>query len=147
MENTKQSTKTIDPFHLAVVVDDLDAARGFYGGVLGCAEGRSSSEWVDFNFFGHQLVCHLGVQSDGIHNDVDGEHVPVPHYGLATSMRSWKQLRDRLIEAGTEFILEPQIRFEGQVGEQATMFLQDPAGNHLEFKAMSDPDLLFAKAD
>ncbi len=147
MDNTNQATKSVDPFHLAIVVDDLDAAREFYGQVLGCEEGRSSGAWVDFNFFGHQLVCHLGETSRGIHNPVDGEQVPVPHYGLATTMDAWKKLRDRLVAAGTEFILEPQIRFRGQVGEQATMFLQDPAGNHLEFKAMSKPENLFARAD
>ncbi|MDX1555169.1 MAG: VOC family protein [Xanthomonadales bacterium] len=133
------------PFHLAVVVDDLAAAREFYGGLLGCHEGRSSDQWVDFNFFGHQFVCHLGEVSTGIHNPVDGEHVPVPHFGLVLSMDEWKALRDRLVQAGTAFILEPQIRFEGQVGEQATMFLSDPAGNHLEFKAMRHPENLFAR--
>jgi extradiol dioxygenase family protein len=94
--------------------------------------------------FGHQLVCHLGDLNKGIHNPVDGEQVPVPHYGLVTSMEAWKALRDRLITANTKFILEPQVRFKGQVGEQATMFLQDPAGNHLEFKAMRNPENLFA---
>ena len=130
-----------------MVVDDLDAARGFYGQLLGCPEGRSSDQWVDFDFFGHQLVCHLGELSGGIHNPVDGEKVPVPHYGIVTAMQAWKALRDRLIAAGTEFVLQPQIRFQGQVGEQATMFLRDPAGNHLEFKAMREPANLFASVD
>ena len=133
-----------NPFHLAIVVDDLAAARAFYGDVLGCPEGRSSDHWVDFNFFGHQLVCHLGNVGQGVHNPVDGEAVPVPHYGMVSSMDEWKTLRDRLVDAGTEFIIEPGIRFEGQVGEQATMFLRDPAGNHLEFKAMRKPENLFA---
>ena len=135
---------SLTPFHLAVVVDDLGAARDFYGGVLGCPEGRSSEHWVDFNFFGHQFVCHLGAVSSGIHNPVDDKQVPVPHFGLVLGMDDWKALRDRLSAAGTEFIIEPGIRFEGQVGEQATMFLRDPAGNHLEFKAMRKPENLFA---
>lgn len=138
-------TNRLNPFHLAVVVDDLDAARAFYGGVLGCPEGRSSGHWVDFDFFGHQLVCHLGERSAGIRNPVDTDQVPVPHYGVVTSMEAWKALRDRLKDAGIEFIIEPKIRFEGEVGEQATMFLRDPAGNHLEFKAMRNPANLFAK--
>ena len=137
-------TKHLNPFHLAVVVDDLDAARAFYGGVLGCEEGRSSDHWVDFDFFGHQFVVHLGVNSAGIHNPVDGEQVPVPHYGVVLEMEDWKALRDRLNDASVVFILEPQIRFEGEVGEQATMFFRDPAGNHLEFKAMRYPENLFA---
>lgn len=132
-----------NPFHLAVVVDDLATARAFYGDVLGCPEGRSSDHWVDFNFFGHQFVCHLGEVSKGIHNEVDEAHVPVPHFGMVLNMDDWKRLRDRLVEAGTEFIIEPGIRFEGQVGEQATMFFRDPAGNHLEFKAMRKPENLF----
>ena len=138
-------TNRLNPFHLAVVVDDLSAARAFYGGLLGCPEGRSAEHWVDFDFFGHQLVCHLGEPATGIQNPVDGEDVPVPHYGVVSSMADWKSLRDRLVGAGVEFILEPQIRFEGQTGEQATMFLSDPAGNHLEFKAMRNPLNLFAK--
>lgn len=137
--------KPLSPFHLAVVVDDLGAAREFYGGVLGCAEGRSSDRWVDFNFFGHQLVCHLGPRPEGIRNPVDGEEVPVPHFGMVVSMDEWRSLADRLTGNGTDFIIEPQVRFEGEVGEQATMFLADPAGNHLEFKAMSHPANLFVK--
>lgn len=140
-------TNRLNPFHLAVVVDDLDAARNFYGGILGCPEGRSSGHWVDFDFFGHQLVCHLGERSGGIRNRVDQDAVPVPHYGVVTSMETWKRLRDRLGEAGVTFVIEPKIRFEGEVGEQATMFLRDPAGNHLEFKAMRNPANLFAKDD
>lgn len=138
-------TKPLNPFHLAVVVDDLEAARRFYGGLMGCPEGRSSDQWVDFDFFGHQLVVHLGEAPGVIRNPVDSDDVPVPHYGIVASMQQWKGLRDRLIEAGVEFIIEPRVRFEGEVGEQATMFLRDPAGNHLEFKAMRDPARLFAK--
>jgi extradiol dioxygenase family protein len=138
-------TIRLNPFHLAIAVDDLAAAREFYGTVLGCPEGRSAEQWVDFNFFGHQLVCHLGDTPEGIRNPVDHDHVPVPHYGLATSMEEWTELRDRLVEAGVEFVIEPKVRFVGEVGEQATMFLSDPAGNHLEFKAMRDPALLFAR--
>lgn len=145
-ENQLGETKPKFPFHLAVAVDDLDVARAFYGGLLGCAEGRSSDHWVDFNFFGHQLVCHLGEVAPEIRNPVDKERVPVPHYGIVASMDDWKSLRDRLLEAGVEFVIEPQIRFQGEVGEQATMFLQDPAGNHLEFKAMREPAQLFASA-
>lgn len=134
------------PFHLAVVVDDLGAARAFYGGVLGCPEGRSSDHWVDFDFFGHQLVCHLGEMPRAIRKPVDHDDVPVPHYGVVASMEAWKAVRDRLLAAGVEFVIEPKIRFEGEVGEQATMFLRDPAGNHLEFKAMRNPANLFANS-
>jgi extradiol dioxygenase family protein len=102
---------------------------------------------VDFDFFGHQLVCHLGEVTAAIRNPVDSDEVPVPHYGIVASMQQWKTLRDRLLAADVEFIIEPGIRFEGQAGEQATMFLRDPAGNHLEFKAMSDPGKLFARND
>lgn len=138
------NTNHLKPFHLAVVVDDLEAARKFYGGVLGCPEGRSSSQWVDFNFFGHQFVVHLGTVARAANNPVDGKQVPVPHYGMVLSMDEWKSLRDRLVAASMQFILKPQIRFEGEVGEQATMFFRDPAGNHLEFKAMRNPENLFA---
>lgn len=134
------------PFHLAVAVDDLEAARAFYGGVLGCREGRSSDHWVDFDFFGHQLVCHLGETPRGIRKPVDRDDVPVPHYGVVASMDAWKAVRDRLLAAGVKFVIQPKIRFEGEVGEQATMFLRDPAGNHLEFKAMRNPANLFAKS-
>ena len=137
-------TKHLNPFHLAVVVDDLNAAREFYGTLLGCPEGRSSDQWVDFNFFGHQFVVHLGDKSDSVHNPVDGDQVPVPHFGVVLAMQDWKELRDRLLAASVDFILEPKIRFEGEIGEQATMFFRDPAGNHLEFKAMRHPENLFA---
>jgi len=138
---------TQPPFHLAFPVHDLDAARGFWGGVMGCPEGRSSDEWIDFDFHGHQIVAHLApdAASRRSANEVDGKHVPVPHFGLVLDMASWRALAERLRAAGTEFVIEPGIRFEGQPGEQATMFLLDPSGNALEFKAMSRPENLFAK--
>lgn len=136
------------PFHLAFPVDDLSAARQFYGGLLGCPEGRSADRWVDFDLYGHQLVAHLSPQRSAARatNPVDGDDVPVPHFGLVLAMDAWKELADRLIRSGTQFIIEPTVRFEGQPGEQATMFLLDPAGNALEFKAMADPANLFATA-
>ncbi|MBL4660157.1 MAG: VOC family protein [Alcanivoracaceae bacterium] len=136
------------PFHLAIIVDDLKKSRAFYGDLLGCIEGRSTDIWVDFNFFGHQLVCHKGDQSDGEehNNPVDGKHVPVPHFGIVLSMPKWRQLRDKLLAAGIGFVIEPYIRFEGKAGEQATMFFYDPSGNALEFKAFKDIDAeLFKK--
>ena len=138
---------TLPPFHLAFPVDDLAAARAFYGGLLGCAEGRSAEKWIDFDLHGHQIVTHLAPDQvrQRTTNPVDGENVPVPHFGLVLSMDEWKRLADRLQDAGTEFVIAPTIRFEGQPGEQATMFLLDPAGNALEFKAMADPAKLFAK--
>ena len=129
------------PFHLAIPVRDLAAARAFYGGVLGCPEGRSSTDWVDFDFFGHQLVCHA-VSGDGAgrpaHNPVDGHDVPVPHFGMVLEMPDWENLAARLKQAGTTFAIEPHVRFQGLPGEQATMFLTDPSGNALEFKAFRD---------
>lgn len=137
---------TKPPFHLAFPVDDLAAARAFYGGVLGCPEGRSSDEWIDFNFYGHQIVAHLsGAVSDRTSNAIDGDDVPVPHFGLVLAMPDWRDLAERLRTAGTDFVIEPRVRFEGEPGEQATMFLRDPAGNALEFKAMADPAQLFEK--
>jgi hypothetical protein len=135
------------PFHFAFPVDDLAAARRFYGELLGCPEGRSAEEWVDFDLHGHQIVAHLAPDEVRRRstNEVDGEHVPVPHFGLALAMDEWKRLAERLQGAGVEFVIEPTIRFEGQPGEQATMFLLDPAGNALEFKAMANPANLFAK--
>jgi len=137
----------LPPFHLAFPVDDLAAARRFYGDLLGCPEGRSAEEWIDFDLYGHQIVAHYApdqVQRRSS-NEVDGEHVPVPHFGLVLFMEQWKQLASKLEAAGTEFIIAPTIRFEGLPGEQATMFLLDPAGNALEFKAMANPANLFAK--
>jgi uncharacterized protein len=129
------------PFHLAIPVRDLASARAFYGGVLGCPEGRSSAEWVDFDFFGHQLVCHA-VSGDGAgrpaHNPVDGHDVPVPHFGMVLEMPDWEALATRLKSAGIAFVIEPHVRFPGQPGEQATMFLTDPSGNALEFKSFRD---------
>ena len=135
------------PFHLAFPVDDLAAAQAFYGGVLGCAEGRSSDEWVDFDFFGHQIVAHLALarSGDAASNHVDGHGVPVPHFGLVLEMAEWRAMADRLKAAGTRFVIEPTVRFAGQPGEQATMFFRDPAGNALEIKAMAHPDKLFAR--
>jgi extradiol dioxygenase family protein len=134
------------PFHLAFPVDDLAAARRFYGGLLGCPEGRSAAQWVDFDLHGHQIVAHLAPDAAKARatNPVDGEDVPVPHFGLVLAMDEWKTLAARLEQAGTAFVIPPTVRFEGQPGEQATMFLRDPAGNALEFKAMADPAKLFA---
>ena len=133
-------------FHLAFPVDDLGAAREFYGGVLGCPLGRSSDHWVDFDLYGHQIVAHLAPASTGdrTRNAVDGHGVPVPHFGLVLEWGDWESLRDRLVAAELDFEIEPYIRFEGQVGEQATMFVRDPAGNALEFKAFRDESLIFA---
>ena len=138
---------TLPPFHLAFPVDDLAAARRFYGELLGCREGRSAEEWIDFDLYGHQIVAHLApnaIRSPAT-NPVDGEDVPVPHFGIVLPMDEWKTLAARLEGAGVEFVIQPTIRFEGQAGEQATMFFHDPAGNALEFKAMTDPAKLFAK--
>jgi extradiol dioxygenase family protein len=138
---------SLPPFHLAFPVHDLDAARRFYGGLLGCPEGRSSAEWIDFDFFGHQIVAHHdpGMTPRAHHNEVDGHHVPVPHFGAVLSMESWRSLADRLTAAGAQFVIEPNIRFAGLPGEQATMFFLDPSGNALEIKAMREPGNLFAK--
>jgi uncharacterized protein len=137
----------LPPFHLAFPVDDLAAARAFYGGLLGCAEGRSADEWVDFDLYGHQIVAHLAPEAVRVRatNPVDGEDVPVPHFGLVLAMNAWKALAERLESAGVDFVIPPTVRFVGQPGEQATMFFHDPAGNALEFKAMADPAKLFAK--
>ena len=136
---------SLTPFHLAICVDDLEAARGFYGAVLGCQEGRSAPRWVDFDLFGHQLSVHLGAQqASDHHNAVDGDRVPIPHFGVVLPWPDWQALRCRLEEAGTAFIVGPRIRFQGEVGEQATMFFADPAGNMLEFKSFKDPARLFA---
>jgi extradiol dioxygenase family protein len=134
----------LTPFHIALQVRDLGEARRFYGTVLGCPEGRSSAEWVDFNMFGHQFVCHLnpslGPHGSLVahHNSVDGHGVPVPHCGVVLEMSDWTALADRLREHGVRFIIEPYIRFKGQPGEQATLFFLDPSGNALEFKAFRD---------
>jgi len=138
--------KEIAPFHLAFPVDDLGAARRFYGGLLGCPEGRSSSEWIDFDLFGHQIVAHLAPKrAADHHNPVDGHDVPVPHFGVVLDWDDFHALAGQLRAGGVKFQIEPYIRFEGQVGEQATMFFRDPSGNALEFKAFRDRSQLFAK--
>ncbi|MBM3502332.1 MAG: glyoxalase [Alphaproteobacteria bacterium] len=138
---------TVPPFHLAFPVHDLAAARAFYGDLLQCPEGRSSEEWVDFNLFGHQIVAHLAPseQRAGPTNLVDGEDVPVRHFGVVLAWGDWHRLADRLRKAKIEFVIEPGIRFQGKVGEQATMFFRDPSGNALEFKSFRDPSQLFAR--
>lgn len=138
----------MSPFHLAVPVHDLPLARRFYGEVLGCAEGRSDTHWVDFDFFGHQLVIHYQPKSETEalhHNPVDGHAVPVPHYGVVLPWNEWEALAASLRAQGVAFVIEPYIRFQGQPGEQATMFFLDPCGNALEFKAFKDIGQLFAK--
>lgn len=138
---------TLPPFHLAFPVSSLASARAFYGELLGCPEGRSSEDWVDFDFHGHQIVAHLAPEEARAvaAHDVDGDAVPVRHFGLVLPMDAWEALAERLRRAGTRFVVEPHIRFRGQPGEQATMFLLDPCGNALEFKAFADPSRLFAK--
>ena len=139
-------TFEIRPFHLAFPVNDLEAARNFYGNVLGCSEGRSSEHWIDFDLFGHQIVTHLSRSSREVAtNDVDGKEVPIPHFGVVLALDDWSELAERVRAAGVQFVVEPQIRFTGQVGEQATMFFIDPCGNALEFKALTDLKQLFAK--
>ncbi len=136
----------IQPFHLAIPVNDLQKAEEFYGGIMNFSKGRSSDHWIDWNCYGHQLVTHLDKNYD--HNPhvnaVDGKQVPVPHFGVVLSMDDWELLSQRLQEKGVEFIIEPYIRFKGETGEQATMFLLDPSGNALEFKAFEDMNQLFA---
>ena len=138
---------SLPPFHLAFPVDDLAAARRFYGQLLACPEGRSAEHWVDFNLYGHQIVAHLAPDAgrSRLTNPVDGEEVPVPHFGVVLPMAQWERLAERLVEGGVEFVIPPTVRFAGQPGEQATMFLLDPAGNALEFKALAEPAKLFAK--
>ena len=135
------------PFHLAFPVHDLGAARQFYGDLLGCPEGRSSDEWVDFDLYGHQVVAHLAPEEArrASTNAVDGDNVPVRHFGVVLPMPEWEALAQRLAAARTSFIIEPHVRFKGQVGEQATMFFLDPSGNALEFKSFKDMASLFAK--
>jgi len=139
------------PFHIAFPVDDIEAARRFYGTVLGCAEGRSAEQWVDFDLFGHQVVAHYKPdaaprnRASRDSNPVDGHDVPVPHFGVVLTQPQWEDLAERVRAAGVTFIIEPYTRFKGQVGEQSTMFFLDPAGNALEFKAFADLGQLFAK--
>lgn len=138
--------KILRPFHLAFPVDDLMAARHFYGEIMGCSEGRSSDHWIDFNFYGHQIVTHLtDAQITHIaHSEVDGKPVPIPHFGIILEPADWHDLAQRFIGAGTQFVIEPYTRFKGEIGEQSTMFLLDPAGNALEFKAFGDDAQIFA---
>ena len=137
---------TLPPFHLAFPVHDLDAARAFYGELLACPEGRSAPEWIDFDFYGHQIVAHLaeGMEPRRHSNAVDGHDVPVPHFGLVLSVDRFQELAQRLTEAGTDFVIEPYVRFQGEPGEQWTMFFLDPSGNAMEFKAFQDLSQLFA---
>ena len=138
---------TLRPFHLAFPVHDLAEARQFYGEVMGCSEGRSSDHWIDFDYFGHQIVAHLdaAARSVATHNPVDGHDVPVPHFGVVLKMDQWESLAARVEAAGIHFGIEPHVRFKGQAGEQATMFFYDPSGNALEFKAFADDANLFAR--
>jgi uncharacterized protein len=143
-------SRALSPFHLAIPVHELAAARAFYGELFGCAEGRSAAQWVDFDFFGHQLVAHLDPARRAFtppahSNEVDGHAVPVPHFGVVLGWQDWETLAGRLAAAGVQFVIAPGIRFAGQVGEQATFFLYDPSGNALEFKSFRDPSRLFAR--
>jgi len=135
------------PFHLAFPVHDLALARQFYGGLLGCSEGRSADDWVDFNFFGHQIVAHLSPNDIGAAavNAVDGHNVPTRHFGVVLEMDQWQALADKLNAAGVDFVIAPYVRFKGEPGEQATMFFLDPSGNAIELKAFADLAALFAK--
>ena len=137
------------PFHLAVPVDDLDAARHFYGTVLNCPEGRSAPHWIDFDLFGHQFVVHYRPKPENpepvVYSSVDNHQVPIPHFGIVLSWEDWHELAKRLEDANTDFVIKPYIRFKGETGEQATMFFFDPADNALEFKAFKDMSQLFAK--
>ena len=137
----------LTPFHIAFPVDDLAAARRFYGEVMGCPEGRSAAEWVDFDLYGHQIVAHLAPGRGGVEhaNPVDGHDVPVPHFGVVLEPADWEALAARLTAAGTRFVIEPHTRFKGETGEQSTMFFLDPSGNALEFKAFADRSQLFAR--
>ena len=144
---TDNQPAPMPPFHLAFPVRDLAEARRFYGELLGCPEGRSSPEWIDFNFYGHQIVAHLAPEECNFSavSAVDGHGVPVRHFGVVLSMAQWHDMADKLRAAGTEFVIEPYVRFKGQVGEQATMFFRDPSSNAIEIKAFANLDSLFAK--
>jgi extradiol dioxygenase family protein len=133
------------PFHLAFPVRDVESTRAFYADVLGCPVGRSAERWIDFDFFGHQLSAHVADADALATNVVDGDDVPVRHFGVVLTMERWEQLAARVHAAGVAFLIEPRVRFRGEVGEQATMFLRDPSGNALEFKAFADPTRLFAR--
>lgn len=140
-------TRAVPPFHLAFPVRDIAEARTFYGELLGCPEGRSAAHWVDFDFYGHQIVVHLAPEDTGhkAESDVDGHKVPAKHFGVILPMDEWERLAEKLKKAGTEFIIEPYVRFKGETGEQATMFFLDPSGNALEFKSFADMSQVFAK--
>lgn len=137
---------SLRPFHLAFPVHDIAAAREFWGGLIGCPEGRSAPEWIDFDFYGHQIVAHLvpGLKEDVGRNPVDGHSVPIPHFGIVLEMADWIALANRLVAAGLPFEIKPHIRFEGEPGEQATMFFRDQSGNAIEMKAFRDLGQLFA---
>lgn len=143
----KSAPQTIRPFHLAFPVRDIAEARKFYGELLGCSEGRSAENWVDFDFFGHQLVAHLAPEECGHKSTsaVDDHDVPVKHFGVILTIPDWKALAEKLTNAGIKFVIEPYVRFEGEVGEQHTMFFLDPSGNALEFKAFANDEMIFAK--
>ena len=147
MQNPQTNPAMLSPFHLAFPVHDLALARRFYGGLLGCPEGRASDDWIDFNFYGHQIVAHLAPSETGLaqRNAVDGHGVPCRHFGIVLPMADWDTMSARLKAEGVEFIIEPYVRFKGEPGEQATMFFLDPSGNALEVKAFGDITKLFAK--
>jgi len=138
---------SLRPFHLAIPVSNIEKARDFYGNVLGFEEGRSSEKWIDWNFYGHQLVTHEDktMQNNNMHNPVDGQQVPIPHFGVVLSIDDWNPLAEKLKNIGTKFLIEPYTRFKGEPGEQATLFFLDPFGNALEFKAFNNLESLFAK--
>ena len=138
---------SLRPFHLAIPVSNIEKARDFYGNVLGFEEGRSSEKWIDWNFYGHQLVTHEDktMQINNVHNPVDGQQVPIPHFGVVLSMNDWDAIAEKLKSIDTKFLIEPYIRFKGETGEQATLFFLDPFGNALEFKAFKNLESLFAK--
>jgi uncharacterized protein len=146
--DTSIAVKPIQPFHIAFPVHSIASARAFYGGLLECPEGRSSDHWVDFDLFGHQIVAHLDASSKeriAVRNSVDGDDVPVPHFGVVLSMAQWEKMAANLRAANLDFVIEPHIRFKGLAGEQATMFFLDPSGNALEFKAFANLNQLFTK--
>ena len=148
MSSMLPTTAAMPPFHLAFPVHDIAAARQFYGDLLGCPEGRSSPEWIDFNFYGHQIVAHLAPDEcgrGGASSKVDDHDVPVRHFGAVLNLAQWQQLADKLKAAGTKFVIEPYVRFKGEPGEQATMFFHDPSGNAIEIKAFANLDSLFVK--
>lgn len=148
MSSMLPTTAAMPPFHLAFPVHDIAAARQFYGDLLGCPEGRSSPEWIDFNFYGHQIVAHLAPDEcgrRGASSKVDDHDVPVRHFGAVLNLAQWQQLADKLKAAGTKFVIEPYVRFKGEPGEQATMFFHDPSGNAIEIKAFANLNSLFAK--